>query len=183
VAIAMLLGVAPHVVAGRAPTMESLARRLLAVGFAAGVFRGTGLHNVMLSDPLEGEPAAAILAGIVAISIVVEALLAAMVRASNDRAPFLAVLRNETRAHVGIGAAIGATGALIALAAGTMGIWALPVFVIPLLLTQFSFRRYAAIRATSLQTIRALSRVTELGGYTESGHSRPGEWTGGRGWA
>ena len=53
-----------------------------------------------------------------------------------------------------------------------MGNWALPVFVIPLLLTQFSFRRYAAIRATSLQTIRALSRVTELGGYTESGHSR-----------
>ena len=53
-----------------------------------------------------------------------------------------------------------------------MGGWALPVFVVPLLLTQFSFRRYAAIRASSLQTIRALSRVTELGGYTETGHSR-----------
>ena len=38
------------------------------------------------------------------------------------------------------------------------------ITVLPLLLTQFSFRRYAAIRATSLQTIRALSRVTELGG-------------------
>ena len=53
-----------------------------------------------------------------------------------------------------------------------MGSWALPVFVVPLLLTQFSFRRYAAIRESSLQTIRALSRVTELGGYTEAGHSR-----------
>ena len=42
----------------------------------------------------------------------------------------------------------------------------------PLLLTQFAFRRYAAIRESSLQTIRALSRVTELGGYTETGHSR-----------
>ena len=48
-----------------------------------------------------------------------------------------------------------------------MGFWALPVFVVPLLLTQFSFRRYAAIRESSLQTIRALSRVTEVGGYTE----------------
>lgn len=171
VAVAMLIGVAPHVVAGRSPTMDSLARRLLAVGFAAGVFRQSGLHD-LVRGPLEGEAAAAILAVIVAVSIAVEALLAAMVRASNDRAPFLAVLRNEAQAHVGIGAAIGATGALIALAAGTMGFWALPVFVIPLLLTQFSFRRYAAIRATSLQTIRALSRVTELGGYTESGHSR-----------
>jgi response regulator RpfG family c-di-GMP phosphodiesterase len=75
-------------------------------------------------------------------------------------------------AQAGIGSAIGATGALIALAATIMDVWALPVFVVPLLLTQFAFRRYAAIRESSLQTIRALSRVTELGGYTESGHSR-----------
>ncbi len=170
VAVAMIIGGAPHVVAGRAPSMESFGRRLLAIGFAAGVFRGTELDTVV--NRLEGELAALILAAMVATSMVVEVLLATIVRAPRDRAPFLAVLRNEAQASVGIGAAIGATGALIALAAGTMGAWALPVFVIPLLLTQFSFRRYAAIRATSLQTIRALSRVTELGGYTESGHSR-----------
>jgi HD-GYP domain-containing protein (c-di-GMP phosphodiesterase class II) len=46
------------------------------------------------------------------------------------------------------------------------------VFAIPLLLTQFSFRRYASIRATYLQTIRSLARVTEVGGYTETGHAR-----------
>ena len=99
-------------------------------------------------------------------------MLTAVVRAGTDRAPFRAVLRNEVVAQAGIGSAIGATGALIALAATIMGVWALPVFVVPLLLTQFSFRRYAAIRESSLQTIRALSRVTELGGYTETGHSR-----------
>ena len=53
-----------------------------------------------------------------------------------------------------------------------MGYWALVVFPIPLLLTQFSFRRYASIRATYLQTIRSLARVTEVGGYTETGHAR-----------
>jgi len=53
-----------------------------------------------------------------------------------------------------------------------MGYWALPIFAIPLLIAQFSFRRYAAIRATYTQTIRALSRVTEVGGYTETGHAR-----------
>ena len=53
-----------------------------------------------------------------------------------------------------------------------MGLWAIPVFATPLLLTQFSFRRYATIRATYLQTIRALSRVTEVGGQTETGQSR-----------
>ena len=170
VAFAMLLGVFPHVVAGRAPSTDTMARRLLAIGFAASVFRSTGLDSVVRD--LDGFLQAVIMVGIVAATVAVDAALAAAVRAGTDRAPFLAVLRNEGRAQVGIGAAIGATGALIALAASIMGTWALPVFVIPLLLTQFSFRRYAAIRATSLQTIRALSRVTELGGYTESGHSR-----------
>ena len=33
-------------------------------------------------------------------------------------------------------------------------------------------KRYAMIRATYRQTIRALSRVTEVGGYTETGHAR-----------
>jgi response regulator RpfG family c-di-GMP phosphodiesterase len=46
------------------------------------------------------------------------------------------------------------------------------VFAVPLLLTQFSFRRYATIEATYLQTIRSLAKVTEVGGYTETGHSR-----------
>jgi hypothetical protein len=134
------------------------------------VFRATGLDAEVSS--WRDARLALVMVGIVIATLLVDALLAAVVRAGADRAPFLAVLRNELRAQVGIGSAIGATGALIALAASIMGIWALPVFVVPLLLTQFSFRRYAAIRESSLQTIRALSRVTELGGYTESGHSR-----------
>ncbi len=167
---AMLLGVVPHAVAGRAPTPDILARRLLVIGVSAAAFRGSGLDGRL--DHVAGALLALVLIAIVAFSLVVDAVLAAAVRAGADRAPFKAVLRNEVRAQVGIGSAIGATGALIALAATIMGYWALPVFVVPLLLTQFSFRRYAAIRESSLQTIRALSRVTELGGYTEAGHSR-----------
>ena len=52
-----------------------------------------------------------------------------------------------------------------------MGWWALPVMVLPLLTTQFSFRRYAQIRSTYRQTIRALSKITEVGGYVQDGHS------------
>jgi response regulator RpfG family c-di-GMP phosphodiesterase len=37
--------------------------------------------------------------------------------------------------------------------------------------TQVAFRRYAGIRATYLQTVRALAKVTEIGGYVEAGHS------------
>jgi response regulator RpfG family c-di-GMP phosphodiesterase len=35
-----------------------------------------------------------------------------------------------------------------------------------------AFRRYAGIRATYLQTVRSLARVTEVAGYVEAGHSR-----------
>ena len=52
-----------------------------------------------------------------------------------------------------------------------MRLYALPACCVPLLLTQFAFRRYAAIRTTYRQTIRSLSRVTEVGGYVESGHA------------
>jgi hypothetical protein len=170
VVIAMLLGVAPHAATGRAPSLDSLARRLLGIGAAAALFRGTGLDEKV--NDLRGAAVVLPLVAVVVVMLVTDALLAAAVRAGEDRAPFSAVLRNEVQAQLGIGSAIGATGALIALAATIMGSWALPVFVVPLLLTQFAFRRYAAIRENSLQTIRALSRVTELGGYTESGHSR-----------
>ncbi|HEX6920906.1 MAG TPA: HD domain-containing phosphohydrolase [Actinomycetes bacterium] len=171
VAVAMIVGVLPHVIVGRAPTIDTLARRLITVGFAAMLFQGTRLDDDIRSWQSSKYQAIAMVA-VVAVTLVFDALVAAAVRASSDGAPFPAVLRNELSAQGGIGSAIGATGALIALAASIMGWYALPVFVIPLLLTQFAFRRYAAIRATYLQTIRALSRVTELGGYTESGHSR-----------
>lgn len=168
--VAMLVGVAPHVVGGRAPSLESMSRRLLAVGFAALLFRGTELAEFV--GGLRGAALALVMVCFVLATLAVDAVLAAAVQAGAAGAPFRAVLRNELQVQAGIGSAIGTTGALIALAASIMGVWALPVFVVPLLLTQFAFRRYAAIRQTSLQTIRALSRVTELGGYTEAGHSR-----------
>ena len=54
----------------------------------------------------------------------------------------------------------------------SMGLGVLAVFTGPLLVTQVAFRRYAGIRATYLQTVRSLARVTEVAGYVETGHSR-----------
>ena len=67
--------------------------------------------------------------------------------------------------------AVGASALLIAFAAEAMGLVAVAVFLAPLLVTQVAFRRYAGIRATYLQTVRALARVTEIGGYVETGHA------------
>ncbi len=54
----------------------------------------------------------------------------------------------------------------MSLAVAVVGLWALPVFSLPLLLTQLSVRRYAAVRVTYRQTIASLARATEIAGYS-----------------
>ena len=171
--VAILVGTLPHVAVGQAPRLESLARRILIAGFAAALFRPLYTSGTLdgISDD-GGWRLPALMLIVVLITGVVDGLLAALARSGRERIPFLAAGRDEFRALLGIGSAIGATGVLIALATEVMGYWALPVFAVPLLVAQFSFRRYASIRGTYLQTIRALARVTEVGGYTESGHSQ-----------
>ncbi len=68
--------------------------------------------------------------------------------------------------------AIGALSVALALAAGPLGLWVLPIAAAPILVMQRALRRYAAIQATYQQTIRALSRMTDIAGYTDPGHAR-----------
>ncbi|MFD5465488.1 HD-GYP domain-containing protein [Kitasatospora sp. NPDC127059] len=171
---------------------DSAARRLLAVGFAAAVFQP--LYNGGLVDRFspEGPAYGAFLTTVAALAALCDATLAALLRASGGppnpgRPPrgraadggagangprFPAALEDELRSLFGIGSAIVATGMLVSLAAGEVGLWALPLFCTPLLLAQISFRRAAAVRATTGQTIASLARATEVAGYTPHGHAR-----------
>jgi HD-GYP domain-containing protein (c-di-GMP phosphodiesterase class II) len=111
--------------------------------------------------------------GVVVIaSCFCEVMIAALIRAEAVRARLGIAMRDEIRAKMALCAATSATAMLIAVATTVMGPAALLVFTAPILVTQFAFRRYAGVRATYLQTVRALSRVTEVGGYVETGHSR-----------
>jgi response regulator RpfG family c-di-GMP phosphodiesterase len=87
------------------------------------------------------------------------------------RVRFQVALVDEMRVQLPLGAAVGASALLIAFAAEVMGLAALAVFTAPLLVTQVQYRRWAGIRTTYLQTVRALAKVTEIGGYVETGHS------------
>ncbi|MFG2842250.1 HD-GYP domain-containing protein [Kitasatospora sp. NPDC048296] len=155
---------------------DGAARRLLAVGFAAAVFQP--LYNGGLVDRFspEGPAYGAFLTTVAALAALCDATLAALLRCdsagpeSGLRLP--AALEDELRSLFGIGSAIVATGMLVSLAAGEVGLWALPLFCTPLLLAQVSFRRAAAVRATTGQTIASLARATEVAGYTPHGHAR-----------
>jgi hypothetical protein len=167
-AVGMVVGALPHLAAGRPTSIDAMARRLLAVAVVAFLFR-----------PLADNPqirshwwlALAVMTVVVAVAWLADAVIAALISAEALRARFGIALRDELRVQAPLGAAIGATAMLIAFAAEVMGLASLAVFIAPLLVTQLAFRRYAGIRLTYLQTVRALSRMTEVGGYVESGHS------------
>ncbi len=156
----------------RDPRLPDMASRLLGIGTVAFVFREAISERVAYaglgrdSFPLVGM-AIAVLAGGITDSVV-----RAGVRSVREQVDFRSRWRNEIQAQAPIGTAMAATGMLIALSVPAMGPWALLAFVVPLLVTQVSFRRYASINATYRQTIRALSRMTEVAGQVEPGHSR-----------
>jgi hypothetical protein len=170
VTLGSVVGAFPRTLVGRGMHLDELARRVLTTLFAAALFRP--LFTDHLSTSAVGWQIALGMTLAAAVAMAADALLAAVVRSGQTRVPLRTAVVDEFRALVGISTAIASTGVLIALAAPKMGYAALPVFAVPLLLTQFSFRRYATIDATYLQTIRSLSKVTEVGGYTETGHSR-----------
>ncbi|RLU99484.1 metal-dependent phosphohydrolase [Streptomyces griseocarneus] len=157
---------------GRPPARDHLARRLLTTGFAAVCFQP--LHACGALDRWAGHgpyyaPALLLL---LALTGLCDAVLAAALSRARTGGPYGPALRDELRALPGIGTAICATGVVMSLAVAIAGLWALPVFCLPLLLTQLSFRRYAAVRATRRQTIASLARSTEIAGHTPAGHAR-----------
>ncbi|MFD4831499.1 HD-GYP domain-containing protein [Streptomyces uncialis] len=167
-----LLGGLPHLAAGRGPAPEQLARRTLSVAFAAVCFQP--LYNTgALADLVHPGPVYALwMTGVLAVTALCDAVLAAALARARTGWPFAPLLRDELRAMIGIGSAVCATGAVMALTVAVAGLWALPVFSLPLLLTQLSLRRYAAVRQTYRQTIASLARSTEIAGYTPHGHAR-----------
>ncbi|MEU1482221.1 metal-dependent phosphohydrolase [Streptomyces sp. NPDC005752] len=170
VVAAQLLASVPHLARGSAPGPDQAARRVLAVAFAAVCFQP--LHHAGRPGRWFGEGPyfALFLLLLLVLTALCDAVLAALT--ADTSRPFGPRLRDELRALGGIGSAVGATGAVMALGVAVAGLWALPVLCVPLLLTQVSFRRYAAVRTTYRQTIASLARSTEIAGYTPHGHAR-----------
>ncbi|HET6356889.1 MAG TPA: metal-dependent phosphohydrolase [Streptomyces sp.] len=182
VVAAALAGAVPHVARGCGPALDHVARRVLTVSFAAACFQP--LYNSGELERWVGHGAyyALFLVVLLLLTALCDAVLAAAMlhartlphgakRRGGAPLPFTPLLRDELRALLGIGSAVCASGAVMALSVAVAGLWALPVFCVPLLLTQLSYRRYAAVRTTYRQTIASLARSTEIAGYTQPGHA------------
>lgn len=179
ISIGMLAGALPHLAVGRPPRLDAVARRLLTGALLAFAFRPlaeplyklTGQADPATQADPNWWPALGVMVVLIALTLVVDVAIAAALRAEQVRTAFRVAVRDEINMAFPLGAAVAASGVLLALATHSMDMVALLVFAAPLLVTQVAFRKYAGIRATYLQTVRALSRVTEVGGYVEPGHS------------
>src|ERR1700722_7874102 len=169
-AIGMMVGSLPHIAAGRPAGLTGMCTRLVAIACVAFVFRPAGYdflqqHN---SWPLD----LAVMTPLVLLGWLADTIVGALIRADDVGARFSGAVADEIRVQWALGAGVCASVIITVLGARVMGLAELAVFLGPLLVTQVAFRRYAGIRATYLQTVRSLARVTEVAGYVEAGHSR-----------
>ncbi|MFI8322091.1 HD-GYP domain-containing protein [Streptomyces sp. NPDC085529] len=167
-----LAGIVPHIARGHGPHLDHLARRLLTVGFAALCFQPLYNSGTVTGHLGLGAAYALFLVLVLGLTGLCDAVLAALLLRARTAYRYGPLLRDELRALLGIGSAVCATGVVMALGVGAAGLWALPVLAVPLLLTQVSFRRYAAVRTVNRQTIASLARATEIAGCTPPGHAR-----------
>ncbi|AKL67788.1 HD domain-containing protein [Streptomyces goshikiensis] len=169
---AALAAAVPYIARGGGHALDHVARRVLTVAFAAACFQP--LHDSGRLEDLTGRGPCLVgfLLVLLGLTSLCDAVLAAALARAGTGWPYGPLLRDELRAQLGIGSAICATCVVMALGVAVAGLWALPVFSVPLLLTQMSFHRITEIRVTYRQTITSLARATEIAGYTRPGHAR-----------
>ena len=175
-AVAMGLGVLVHALRRQPIGLPEVAARIVGLSVASVLYRRVSFDGQSLLSWQEewGDRrwlVALVMLTVSLVAVLVSLGLEGVIRSQQEHSPLLRTVVNEYREAVGLTTALVTTGALIALAESALAYLALPLFLFPLLLTQFAVRRYGAIRETYRQTIGALSCLTERAGYTREHHS------------
>ena len=168
-AVGMTVGALPHIAAGRPAGVTGICSRIVSVACVAFIFR------LVVSKEFLARPwvlAFAVMTLLLFLGWLVDSVVGALIRADDVGARFSVAILDEMRLQWPLGLAVGASVIITVFSARQVGLGVLAAFIGPLLVTQIAFRRYAGIRATYLQTVRSLARVTEVAGYVEAGHSR-----------
>ncbi|HET8988059.1 MAG TPA: HD domain-containing phosphohydrolase [Humibacillus sp.] len=174
-AVATAVGVGARLMARHSVSFVEVAGRVVAVVVVAVLYRSVHLGQTagspVVNHGIEPWQDAVTMLAVAAVGLLADVAVTAALRALSTGGGLRRLVVEELVSSVALSAPVAVTGVLIALAAPPLGIAALPLFLVPLVLTLFAFRRYVSIRATYLQSIRTLSRLTDAAGYTPAGHS------------
>ena len=173
----MLVGQVLRRATGSVPQWGDTAARLIGASVAPILFRQVNFGDRTLLDwQLDWSNrrwlVAVVMLLVGGVAMVVDLTLEACIRADLQESPLLPAVLDEYRSVGALATALVASGALIALAEVAIGVASVPLFLFPLVLTYFAVQRYASIRTTYRQTIGALSSLTDLAGYTGTGHGQ-----------
>lgn len=177
VVIAMAVGVAIRLVRGRPLGLAELSARVIGISVAALLYRSLPLdagRAVAADNHLWTHRqwlGAIVMLCIAILSLTVELMLSSLLRASRDVAPLWRSVTDEIHDVAPLLMAIATTGVLIAQAMPSLGALAILLFLVPLMMMQSALRRNSATRRTSEQSIRALSKITDISGFTRAGHA------------
>jgi hypothetical protein len=153
-----------------------MAARLVGVAVVAVLARNVGGErtpwDLALYDAVPRWFVAAVMLLTAALGILVELVLTGLVRAERDGLYWRTALQDELGEALPLTLGLVTAGPLVALLAPVMGLTALPLALVPMVLTYLAVRRYAANRRTYRETIVTLSRLTEAAGYTPTDHAR-----------
>lgn len=178
------------VVVTLATALGHLARRWTRTGdfvmtrISSRVLVVTAACLLYLVLPLDGQPLAdwseqwSGLSWLTALTMLAVALVAmalqlalmAVRHSARTNAPLRQSLLDEVSTVGPLALATASSATVIALAVGALGPIAIPLFLAPLLLLQLAVTRQSLVREAQRQTIRSLSRLTDLGGFTTPGH-------------
>jgi hypothetical protein len=171
-AVATLAGILPRAVAGLPWDVVVCFRRVISVACAAAVFAAVTPSSLSWNGSWRhAMPLALAMLLAVCTAAAVDALVGAGQATERLNRPFPASLRDELVVVARIGMAMAIGGVLLAAGTSVLGLWAPPLVIVPLLLTQFAFRRYASAQRTYRTTVRSMARSTEIAGLSSPGQN------------
>ncbi len=156
--------------------LAQVVSRVLVVTVAALLYREIPLAGVPLADwvvrwqDMVWLMALAMLA-VAMVAMGLQLLLMALRHSLSTHALLWQSLVDEVGAVGPLALATATSAVVLALAVGALGPIAIPLFLAPLLLLQLAVSRQSMVRDAQRQTIRALSRLTDQGGFTTPGHA------------
>jgi hypothetical protein len=172
VTIATAIGLVPRLVAGLRWDIVISTRRVISVAAAAAVFALLIPRDMRWNSTWSNAlPITAAMFLAVLTAGVSDALVGAGQATEASSRPFPAALRDELVMLARIGLAMGISGVLLSSGTSLIGLWAPPLVFVPLLLTQFAFRRYASAQRTYRTTVRSMARSTEIAGFSSPGQN------------
>ncbi len=173
--LTMLVGVLIAWMRGRPVVGSSMAARFLGIVATAYLARGAGdltLVDWAFQPDTRHSFAAFAMFSIALLGSLVERLLEGLVVWLREGATLTAFGIHEVSSLYGIVGVTATAGPLIAVAQPVLDWVAIPLLLLPVLLTHLAVQRAIAIRLAVDESVYALSRLGEITGRSRQGHSR-----------